>query len=476
MSTDEIIDEKKVDEDSHNDYQEVIINPGNDRRIIVCDTQNKSDGIIECIGCLEVHYIPDPTINAPELAHGTGTVIHIDNHHCIFVLTAAHNIYANEKECINCKAKTLKKKCSHCKSGNTIKTGKLIKPTDIYFVRRSNDKHTLGESIERYQAENYEVPDKYLTYSLPRDGHDIAFIMFKCHDKDGINLYTEQCKKICLISDTMFGGSSCVSYIYGYPGEFRETKNKRIYYYLYGMGTSKIDPNGRFKIARNDQNKMYIINKCVDTTYGQSGSCIYYNDFDLMHVIYGVHCGGSKKLFSNFATFFDEENMNWMKNVFQIKNVKSITKFFNGTRFEWIDRNLKLFAKDTLKCVFVLRGKHPQMVLFDVYPEYMDDAVVIVDMVYTQKQQSRQNVVRVMGKTRQYIDDGEVEQKQYHVNKSLKDIIVFCIDYQQKNPLYDMYVNNSRKFMIELCSHVGVQRSDALIAEKLFYKISAYFK
>eukprot|EP01084_Bolivina_argentea_P094001 169013_1 len=336
MSTDEIIDEKKVDEDSHNDYQEVIINPGNDRRIIVCDTQNKSDGIIECIGCLEVHYIPDPTINAPELAHGTGTVIHIDNHHCIFVLTAAHNIYANEKECINCKAKTLKKKCSHCKSGNTIKTGKLIKPTDIYFVRRSNDKHTLGESIERYQAENYEVPDKYLTYSLPRDGHDIAFIMFKCHDKDGINLYTEQCKKICLISDTMFGGSSCVSYIYGYPGEFRETKNKRIYYYLYGMGTSKINAKNKFTVATNSKtNKKYIVNECIDTTVGQSGSCIYsyhHNDTNRF-LIYGVHTGGSpvqKPKPCNFGTFLDVDTMSWIKNVlieFGAENMGNINKF-----------------------------------------------------------------------------------------------------------------------------------------------------
>eukprot|EP01084_Bolivina_argentea_P087857 158640_1 len=265
-------DEKKYDmdnEESDDEYQECIINPGNDRRMIICDTQNKYDGIIQCIGTLETHYIPDPNMKQTEIVHGTGTVIHIDKNNLIYVLSAAHNICASERKCKKCNTKTLKIKCPNkliCKSGrNTIKTGNLIEPKDIYFLRRGNGiKHKLGQCIERYQVEHYKIPQIYYKLWKPRDGYDMCIIVFKCHDKYGINLYKENCSKISLATDKNFGGNECVLYIYGYPGEKREEKDHRIYYYLYGMGTSKIDKDSRCKIAANNKGKLYIVNKGID--------------------------------------------------------------------------------------------------------------------------------------------------------------------------------------------------------------------
>eukprot|EP01084_Bolivina_argentea_P162490 282772_1 len=312
-----------VDEDSDDDYYECIINPGNDRRIIVCDTQNKNDDIIKCMVTVESHYIPDTSV---EIGHGTGTVIHINDENVIFVLTAAHNVCGMERECKSCAIKTLKHACpnTHCNSQHeTTKTGKLIKPKDIYFARRGNGiNHKLGQSIERYQVDHYEIPDKYYTFSRPHDGYDICIITCKCHDVNGINLYKQNCSKITLIQDIKFGGNESVLYIYGYPGSKREEKDHRIYYYLYGMGTSKIDTQSRFKIVLNAKNKAYIVNKTIDTTCGQSGSCIYsYNNTNTGYLIYGIHVGGSQKQQSNFGTFFDDDNMDWIKNVLVENNV-----------------------------------------------------------------------------------------------------------------------------------------------------------
>eukprot|EP01084_Bolivina_argentea_P272700 464373_1 len=319
------------DLDSDDEYNECIINPGDDRRIIICDSQNKYDGIIQCIGSIDSQYIPDKITRQKEFAHGSGTVIHIDKQHNIYVLSAAHNIRGVEKQCNKCNTKTLKAKCPVCAARwKTKQTGNLIKPKDIYFARRGNTKQDLGETIIRYQVDDYSLPDKYMTFSRPRGGYDMCIIVFKCTDETGIKLYKKYCSNIQLIGDATFGGDKCVSYIYGYPGETRRKENGRIYYYLHGMGTSKIDEESKFKIDKNDQSKLYIVNRCIDTTSGQSGSCIYsYNKNDSkQYLIYGIHTGGSQKQKANFGTFFDDENMKWMEDVFSANNVKNISNKF----------------------------------------------------------------------------------------------------------------------------------------------------
>eukprot|EP01084_Bolivina_argentea_P272915 464795_1 len=151
------------DEESDEEHNECIINPGDDRRIIICDSQNKHDGIIQCMGTIDSQYIPDSVKKQKEFCHGTGTVIHIDENNNIYVLSAAHNIRGNERECNNCTTKTLKRKCPSC-GYNTNITGKLIKPKDVYFARRGITKQNLGETIARYQVDDYDLPKKYAIF------------------------------------------------------------------------------------------------------------------------------------------------------------------------------------------------------------------------------------------------------------------------------------------------------------------------
>eukprot|EP01084_Bolivina_argentea_P103563 185486_1 len=310
------------DEDSDDDYHECILNPTNDRRIIICDSQNKSDGIIQCIVSIESDYIPDEKLKQTEKMHGTGTVIHMDDENNMYILTAAHNVVVAAKECQKCKTKTLKTYCvkSDCDSKNkTKKNGNLIKPTHIHISRRSYGvKHSLGQTVQRYQVHDYKYPEIYSKYPTPRGGYDMSILIAKCHDSDGITLYKTHSAKISLINDEQFGGKSNVLYIYGYPGEKRKEKDFRVYYYLFGMGTSKLESTHNFAVIINtDTNKQYIVNKGVDTTAGQSGSCIYsYNENDsARYLVYGIHSGGSQKRQANYGTFFDFGNIQWIANI-----------------------------------------------------------------------------------------------------------------------------------------------------------------
>ena len=67
-------------------------------------------------------------------------------------------------------------------------------------------------------------------------------------------------------------------------------------------------------------------------------------------------------------------------------------------RFQYISNKLRLM--DTvaveLKYTFVVIDKHPQMVVFAEYPEYDDDSVVSIDLVYDEDKDTkeRKNVVR----------------------------------------------------------------------------------
>eukprot|EP01084_Bolivina_argentea_P310238 536803_1 len=228
-------DDQKYDDD----YNECILDPNNDRRIVIRDSQNKHDGIIRCIGSIESQYIPDPKIKEVNKLHGTGTVIHIDEENNIYILTVAHNILVQVKQCETCETKTLKTNCvnSKCNSKDkTRKTEELIKPTHIYFTRRGHDKNTLGETIQRYEVKNYKLPHQYRKFPTARSGHDISILICKCHDQNGINLYKQIVPNIRLINDEQFGGNNCIMHIYGFPGEKRKEKDYSIYYYLFGMG------------------------------------------------------------------------------------------------------------------------------------------------------------------------------------------------------------------------------------------------
>eukprot|EP01084_Bolivina_argentea_P109655 195996_1 len=313
--------EKVTNDDD--EYNECLLVPNNDRRIIICDSPNKSDAIIQCIGSIETQYIPDTKFNETEKTHGTGTVVHIDEQNNIYILTAAHNIIVSEKKCEKCGTKTIKsrcpiKKCAH----KTKKTGNSIKPTHMYFDRRGIVKKRLGESMQRYEIETYKYRQEYDAFCTASSGYDIGILICKCKDKNGINIYKQHCSSINLINDESLGGDKYILHIYGYPGEKREEKNFRVYYYLFGMGTSKMNVTNNFEIQKNKEtSKMYIVNKGIDTTGGQSGSLIYgYNGNDeSTYLAYGVHTGGSHKQCENFGTFFDIQNIEWIASVLNLK-------------------------------------------------------------------------------------------------------------------------------------------------------------
>eukprot|EP01084_Bolivina_argentea_P252353 423559_1 len=245
----------ECNEDSHDDYTECLFDPNNDRRTIICDSENISDSIIQCIGSIETHYIPDANIKQTEKLHGTGTVINIDDQNNLYILTAAHNICGVEKECSQCQTKTLKPKCSQCTPKHkTEKTGTLIQPTHIYFTRRGHGVvNELGKAIRRYQVDDYKMQKQYYQFPTPRSGYDICILITKCNDKNDIDMYKENCKKITLINDEMFGNNKSVLYIYGYPGEKRQVCDfYRVNYYLFGMGSSKLDATNQFSVQIND--------------------------------------------------------------------------------------------------------------------------------------------------------------------------------------------------------------------------------
>eukprot|EP01084_Bolivina_argentea_P000983 1806_1 len=149
-------------------------------------------------------------------------------------------------------------------------------------------------------------------------------------------------------------------------------------------------------------------------------------------------------------------------------------------KYPEIQRNLRLNESRNLKCVFVEIDKHPEMLLFAEFPQFDDDSVVGVDMVYKgdpNVKNCRRNVVRVQGNTwGRFKNDKrfEIQKQQYVIAKTMQEIVRFCIQYQDKNPLYSYSTNNCRKFMIEFCNHIGVTWSGARNAEEFWYNAAKY--
>eukprot|EP01084_Bolivina_argentea_P153823 268191_1 len=313
------MNDSKYDDDD--DYNECVLEKGNDRRRSIRDSPNKLDTIIECVVSIKSEYTPDKKLQQHEFSHGTGTIIHA-NEQNIYILTAAHNIIAVQKEC-KCGTKTLKENCvnKNCMSSNptTYKTQNKIKAEKILFSLRDQS----GVCIETHQIDDFKFPDEYYEFPTASGGYDIAILIFKCKKKEMVDSYREKCSKFSFINDEYFGGGKSLMHIYGYPYEKMEKRNDGTYYYLWGMGTSKLDGTNKFRVAKNkNTKKLYIENKGIDTTPGQSGSCIYsYNGEDkTRYLIYGVHTGGKSEIQTNYGTFCDIYNIEWITNILDVKN------------------------------------------------------------------------------------------------------------------------------------------------------------
>ena len=69
----------------------------------------------------------------------------------------------------------------------------------------------------------------------------------------------------------------------------------------------------------------------------------------------------------------------------------------SGSDYPDIQTKLRLNGKKNLRCQFVTIDKHPELVIFENYPEYDDDPVVVIDLVYRgeKDKDNRKNIVRV---------------------------------------------------------------------------------
>eukprot|EP01084_Bolivina_argentea_P057162 104496_1 len=329
-------------QDDNEDKQECLIDSNNDRRQPIYSSPNKDDAIIKCIGSLRIEYITGISY-PPEKLIGTGTVIDIDTDNYCYVLTVAHNAQQILRECKQCTAKTLKMRCpaGHC-NGNTKKIipTTFIEADTIQFERRcikqeikvKNETFRFGQIMKSYHINYYKIRDNlYKHFSNIDGGYDVCIMKFECKDSDEIEFYKLCCNEVQLVCDPFLGVSKSylkalkhngiafdkqhfnksILNIYGYPGDKYHGLANNKQYEMWGMSTSPI----KMKVeTHSGTGKSYICNFDIDTTPGQSGSCIYTshkNNGKEIFTIYGIHSGA--KSHHNVATFLDNDNLKWIQ-------------------------------------------------------------------------------------------------------------------------------------------------------------------
>eukprot|EP00484_Ammonia_sp_Unknown_P001113 CAMPEP_0197022084 /NCGR_PEP_ID=MMETSP1384-20130603/2996_1 /TAXON_ID=29189 /ORGANISM="Ammonia sp." /LENGTH=173 /DNA_ID=CAMNT_0042450053 /DNA_START=25 /DNA_END=546 /DNA_ORIENTATION=+ len=144
-----------------------------------------------------------------------------------------------------------------------------------------------------------------------------------------------------------------------------------------------------------------------------------------------------------------------------------------------IQRKLRLNGRNNLRCQFVTVDKHPELIIFENSPEYDDDPVVVIDLVYRGEKDRhfRQNVVRVQGNTYgRFTNDARfsIGDKIQDIRKPMEDIVDWCIEYQEKNLEYSWSKKNCRTFMIALCKFISITWPDQQLFEELWYKSAGF--
>eukprot|EP01084_Bolivina_argentea_P310233 536792_1 len=340
-------DEYKYVEDDDDVMQECLIDPDKDRRQPIHSSPNKDDGIIQCIGSLRITF-NNNIDNPPEKKLGSGTVIYIDDKNFCYVLTAAHNYLGTLRQCRTCNKKTIETRCLSmgCNRRITrkITPTQLIEADSIYFQRRcikrdvklNNESFKFGHVMQSYHIVKCKLRKKlYNKYSQAYSGYDLCIMVFKCKDKDEIDLYRSNCNKMQLVCDPFLGKKKLNSIgknqlnIYGYPGEKFNGQLNDKQFEMWGMSSSAMKGHNMKIIKNIETGKAYILNGDIDTTGGQSGACIWalcekHNDEQF--IIYGVHSGGfsglkkKKTVRANVATFLDDDNLKWIEE--QISGLK----------------------------------------------------------------------------------------------------------------------------------------------------------
>eukprot|EP01084_Bolivina_argentea_P114093 203217_1 len=138
-----------------------------------------------------------------------------------------------------------------------------------------------------------------------------------------------------------------------------------------------------------------------------------------------------------------------------------------------------------LKCKFMQNNKyHAELIIYNELPQHNDDSVIRIDLIYEtmtdkvndsddEKKEIKKSIVRLQSKCWSEFKQREINNEEYMIDKSLKDIICFCIDYQNKHPLYKEMTANCRIFMIQLSDFLGIKYPNSYIFEPLLYIISS---
>eukprot|EP01084_Bolivina_argentea_P170704 295813_1 len=287
------------------DEQESIVT-GDDLRKSIYDYPNLAkESIIHCIGKLDLTY-KYPLKSFSRSAVGTGTVFAVDNKQNAHVLTAAHNLRLKVTECTVCNKYYLKK--TQC--CNTNLPILLIAATKIEFVRQCTEYGSdFGKPLILKKCTEVFNDDKnYKMYPSVSAGFDIAVVKFN----DSNNFYAKYVSNIVLQKIYAQQLKSIpVFNIFGYPYE-RPVKYQKI-----GSGTGGMfgmeSAGNNYSIEMHHQtNRRYLKQRAIDTSPGQSGSCLWYKDPKTQQIIiFAVHTGGhtqtqiKKEPSYNIATMID---------------------------------------------------------------------------------------------------------------------------------------------------------------------------
>eukprot|EP01084_Bolivina_argentea_P301318 519800_1 len=314
------------------DYQEMIVTGTDLRGALYEFPQLQKENIMQCIGKLLVSYrnssknmvVPSNDGDKSKFviknifcaqSIGTGTIFKVTDNKQAFILTAAHNIRLKIRECIHCNIYYLKSKTCKIDNCKTPTSQKILKPYKTEFITEKTEKpNDYGQAIDRKQCDEFFIDEaSFEVNGGPRDGYDIAILSID----DPTCFYKSFCETLeleIMTKDKLQALKSLnISWnLFGYPG-IRPEKyvQQNICQDGHGMfGMQSVGNDYQIEL-RDKTRKLYIKQRVIDTSAGQSGSCLWYKA-NTKTKIFAVHTGGSigneeeKEMAYNVALIFDE--------------------------------------------------------------------------------------------------------------------------------------------------------------------------
>lgn len=154
------------------------------------------------------------------------------------------------------------------------------------------------------------------------------------------------------------------------------------------------------------------------------------------------------------------------------------TSTANFNQEDYIHEIDEEFSNDQLlKCRFVKgqNSHHPELLIYNKYPEKSHHVVTRIDLICVDGEDGgkKENRVRMQCVTWGKLPKRTDDPREYPVLKSFPEITQHIVEYQEKNPYYDVKTNNCRKFIIDLCDFLCLKFPDAWFCEELWYSANA---